>query len=113
MGGIPFATTLISVERNPVAELQDGYDPINDLSILVSEGVRAVISTASVNTSLNGGFQVLYNASMHCDPCDISQDDVVTDSNGTQWRVLNVIPQGAFGLRFMIAQLRYVEGSAV
>jgi hypothetical protein len=113
MPGIPFNTTTVTVERTVVPQDEDGYADTSAFpSTEVASSVRAVISTPEVNTILSGGDRIVYNAQMRCDPCDIQQEDEVTDdTTGTEWVVLNVVPQSAFALQFLIVSLRLVTGA--
>ena len=70
------------------------------------------MSTPSVMTQQVGGERTSFKASMRCDMCDLEQDDTVIDAGGTQWRVLDVVPQQAFALQFPIVPARRDSSSA-
>ena len=108
---IPLATTTITVTREEGIVDVDPYDPNPPAPTTVAAGIRAAISAPTANVALSGGDRVVYTASLRCDPCDITNDDVLTDGTGTVWSVLWARRETAAGLDFILGQLRLVQGA--
>ena len=110
---IPFAKDRISISRVPEGVDQDGYEEITSRNSLIARNVRAVISLPSAAPNLVGGERIVTNATMMCDPCNIQPGDTATDTAGTEWTVLTVVPQQGLGLgvsHYTVA-LRLVTGA--
>ena len=118
---IPFATTTISIIRSTLSVTEDPYDPPwtmggtdpmypNPGSSVIVSGIRAVVSVPTANTILTIGDRIVYTSKLTCDPCDLQEADLVTESSGRIWTCLGPTPFGAFFISGMEAQLRLVEG---
>lgn len=116
---IPLATTSITAQRWALAvstdpdNPTDPYDATAETETTPAKCVRATISQPSASVALSGGTETVFSATLACDPCDLQQDDLITDnSDGTIWRVLWTRDYGTFGLGHMTAQLRMISGAA-
>ena len=113
---IPFATTAITIVRSALPLTEDPYDPPADYpnpdSTLIVTGIRAVVSVPTANTILTIGDRIVYTSKLTCDPCDLREADLVTESSGRIWVCLGPTPFGAFAISGMQAQLRLVQGLA-
>lgn len=113
---IPFNTTLITIVRSLLPVTEDPYDPVttpgypNPTSSVIVTGIRAVVSVPTANTILTIGDRIVYTSKLTCDPCDLREADLVTESSGRIWTCLGPTPFGAFFISGMEAQLRLVEG---
>ena len=113
---IPFHTTLITIVRSTLDVAADPYEdpslyPTPD-SKVIAVGIRAVVSVPTANVALSIGPRVVYTSKLTCDPCDLREDDFVTESSGRIWQVLGPTPFGAFAISGMECQLRLVESLA-
>jgi hypothetical protein len=111
---IPFATTAITIIRSTLSVTADPYDspaqyPNPDSTVIVT-GIRAVVSVPTADTILTIGDRVVYTSKLTCDPCDLQEADLVTESSGRIWKCLGPTPFGAFFISGMEAELRLVEG---
>lgn len=113
---IPFSTTMISIVRSTMPDTQDKYDPPSDITNpatkVVVANVRAVVTVPSGSTNLIAGQRVSYNTTLTCDPCDLQEGDIVTESTGLMWVCLSANPFNAFALSGVKAALRRVTGFA-
>lgn len=110
---IPLETTRIMVQRSTVGMDVDPSDAPSDAALTtVVSGVRAVIGATSASAVLTSGDRVVYSASFSSDICDVIADDLVTESDGTQWVCLWARPQVGLGLDHTNGQLRLVTGAS-
>lgn len=111
---IPFNTTLISIVRSTLPVLEDPYDSPSlypsPESTVIATGIRAVVSVPTANIALSIGDRVVYTSKLTCDPCDLEESDLVTESSGRIWVALGPTPFGAFAISGMQCQLRLVQG---
>lgn len=113
---IPLSTTLISIVRSTLPDLQDPYDGPqaypDPSTTVIATGIRAVVGVPTANAILTIGDRVVYTSKLTCDPCDLKESDIVTESSGRIWVALGPTPFGAFSISGMQATLRLVEGLA-
>lgn len=114
---LPFSTTAIDVQRlegqdTDALDPYDPYDPMPPPLVTIAAGVRAVIGPPTANATLSTGDRVEYSASMRSEPCDIQSGDLVVDSGGTTWTALWARRTTVFGLDFMHAELKMLQGAA-
>lgn len=108
---IPFAKDRISISRVPDSDDLDGYEEVTQRPSQIATKVRATIGLPSAAPNLVGGDRIVTNSTMVCDPCDIAPNDTVTDSQGTVWTVLTVVPQVGLGMNHFTVALRLVTGA--
>lgn len=81
-------------------------------TIVVAAGIRAVVRVPTANVILTIGERVVYTSQLTCDPCDLREADIVTESSGRIWECLGPTPFGAFFVSGMQCQLRLVQSFA-
>jgi hypothetical protein len=113
---IPFGTTLISIVRSVLSDIADPYGEDTPYptpsTFVVATGIRAVVGVPSANPILTIGDRIVYTSKLICDPCDLQESDLVTESSGRIWLALGPTPFGAFAISGQQAILRQVEGYA-
>lgn len=112
---IPLATTKISVTR---VQLDPTIDPTKAGDVtptIIAKGVRAVIDTPTASNKLSFGDRIVYTARLTCDPCDLQENDIITDSadgTETEWRVMWTRTSIGLGINHRVAQLRMITGAS-
>ena len=105
---LPFASTVVRVERPATG---DSYEPAT--YSVVTEGVRAHISTPSGFERSQSGSRSDVTFRLDADPCDLTAVDRVTDEQtGEVYEVVWAKQRHGLGLEHTEAELRQVIGVA-